>query len=79
MLAKINATIAKNKAKNNEVSMPMGMLDSKSMSEFFSELLSYAPGLLRDAIHKGDEFERFKLTVKWAFSILHNLTFQDVF
>lgn len=57
----------------------MGMIDAKSMSEFYAELFSYAPGLLREAVHKGDEFERFKLTLKWAFSILHNLTFQDVF
>ena len=75
MLAKINLQIAKNKSKNKEVSMPFGMLDSKSMAEFFSELFSYGPCILKDAAHKGDEFERFKLTLKFAFSILHNLTF----
>jgi hypothetical protein len=79
MLAKINCQIAKNKAKNGEVSLPYGMIDSKSMAEFFSELFSYAPCILKDAAHKGDEFERFKMTLKFAFSMLHNLTFQDVF
>jgi hypothetical protein len=59
--------------------MPFGMIDSKSMAEFYSDLFTYAPCILKDAAHKGDEFERFKLTLKFAFSILHNLTFQDVF
>ena len=79
MLAKINAYVAKGKAKNGELQMPYGMIDSKSMAEFYSDLFSYAPCILKDAVSKGDEFERFKLTVKFAFSILHNLTFQDVF
>lgn len=75
MLAKVNLQIAKNKAKNGEVSMPFGMIDSKSMAEFYSDLFSYAPCILKSAAHKGDEFERFKHTLKFAFSILHNLTF----
>ena len=79
MLAKVNAYIARNRAKNGEVQMPFGMIDSKSMAEFYSELFTYAPCILKDAAHKGDEFERFKLCLKFGFSILHNLTFQDVF
>lgn len=79
MLAKINAYVANNKAKNGEIHMPFGMIDSKSMAEFYTDLFTYAPCILKDALHKGDEFERFKLTLKFAFSILHNLTFQDVF
>ncbi|TNV83086.1 hypothetical protein FGO68_gene1895 [Halteria grandinella] len=79
MLAKINAYVAGNKDKNGEIHMPFGMIDSKSMAEFYSDLFSYAPCILKDAIHKGDEFERFKLVLKFAISILHNLTFQDVF
>ena len=79
MLGKINCQIAKNKAKGGEVSMPCGMIDSKSMAEFFSELFTYGPCILKDAAHMGDEYERFKMTLKFAFSILHNLTFQDVF
>ena len=75
MLAKINAYVANNKEKNGEIHMPFGMIDSKSMAEFYSDLFSYAPTILKDAVHKGDEFERFKLTLKFAFSILHNLTF----
>lgn len=79
MLAKINAYVAGNKDKNGEIHMPFGMIDSKSMAEFYSDLFSYAPCILKDAIHKGDEFERFKLVLKFGISILHNLTFQDVF
>jgi hypothetical protein len=75
MLAKINAYVANNKAKNGEIHMPFGMIDSKSMAEFYSDLFSYAPCILKDAIHQGDVFERFKLTLKFAFSILHNFTF----
>lgn len=55
------------------------MIDSKSMAEFYTDLFTYAPCILKDACKQGDEFERFKMTIKLAFSILHNLTFQDVF
>ena len=79
MLAKVNAYLALNKAKNNELQMPMGMIGAKSMSEYFSELFSYAPSILTDAFHEGDEFERFKITLKFAFSLLKNLTMQDIF
>lgn len=74
MLAKVNAYIANNKAKNGEIHMPFGMIDSKSMAEFFADLLTLGPCILREAKHKGDPFERFKITLKFAFSILHNLT-----
>ena len=79
MLAKVNAYVANNKSKNGEVHMPFGMIDSKSMAEFYTDLFTYSPAILRDALHQGDEFERFKMTLKFGFSILHNLTFQDVF
>lgn len=79
MLAKVNLRIAKNKVKNGEVQLPISMMDSKSISQFYSYLFSYAPCILGLAASQGDEFERFKLTLKFAFSILHNLTFQDVF
>ena len=75
MLAKVNAYVANNKSKNGEVHMPFGMIDSKSMAEFYTDLFTYSPSILRDAMHQGDEFERFKMTLKFAFSILHNLTF----
>ena len=70
MLAKINAYVAMNKSKNNELKMPYEMIASKSMPEFFTELLSFAPSILTDAVHQGDEFERFKMTLKFAFSII---------
>lgn len=75
MLAKVNLQISKNKAVDGEVKLPFELIDSKSMEEFYCDLFSYAPCILKDAAHKGDEFERFKLTLKFAFSILHNLTF----
>lgn len=79
MLAKVNLRIAKNKVKDGQVTLPISMMDSKSISQFYSHLFSYAPCILENAANKGDEFERFKLTLKFAFSILHNLTYQDVF
>lgn len=76
MIAKANAKFAKG---GDAVAMPISMADSKSVAEFYSDLLSYSPAILNEAVHKGDSFERFKLTLKFAFSILHNLTLQDVF
>lgn len=77
LMAKVNAKIAK-KGKKGAVDIPDGMEDSRSMAEFYSDLLSYAPGIFREASHKGDPFERFKLTLKFAFSIIHNIINQDV-
>lgn len=57
---------------------PDAMEDSRSMAEFYSDLFAYAPAIFRAAVHKGDSFERFKLTLKFAFSIVHNLINQDV-
>ena len=42
-------------------------------------MMTFGPSILREAAHKGDPFQRFKLVVKFAFSILHNLTVCDVF
>jgi hypothetical protein len=49
------------------------------MSEFYSEILTYGPAILDEAVHQGDAFEKFKIALKFAFSILHNLTLQDTF
>ena len=76
MMAMINAKVARKGKKG--VDIPDDMEDSRSMAEFYSELLSFGPSILKDAIHKGDPFERFKLTLKFAFSIIHNITNQDV-
>jgi hypothetical protein len=51
MMAKVNAYVANNKAKNGEVHMPFGMIDSKSMAEFYTDLFTYSPSILKDAIH----------------------------
>src|SRR3569833_2384389 len=73
----VGAKVAK-KGKKKDIDIPDEMEDSRSMAEFFSEALSYGPWILKDAVHKGDAFERFKLTLKLAFSIIHNFTNQDV-
>jgi hypothetical protein len=77
LMAMVSAKVAK-KGKKHGVDVPDEMEDSRSMAEFFSEMLSYGPSILKDAVHKGDSFERFKLTLKFAFSIIHNITNQDV-
>ena len=50
----------------------------RSMTEFYAELFSYAPAILSEAIRYSDQYERFKLAIKFAFSIVHNLQMQDV-
>lgn len=43
------------------------------MSEYYAELFSYAPAILSEAIRNGDQYERFKLAIKFAFSVIHNM------
>ena len=74
IMAMVSAKVANKKGKKKDVEIPDEMEDSRSMAEFFSESLSYGPWILKDAVHKGDAFERFKLTLKFAFSIIHNIT-----
>lgn len=45
--------------------------DSRSFSEYYSELFAYAPAILSEATKNGNPYERFKLSIKFAFSILH--------
>ena len=78
-MAKLGAKIVTKKGNNDNISIPSGMTSNISMPEYFSELLSYAPQILKEGVKSGDVFERFKITLKFAFSILHNLTFQDAF
>jgi hypothetical protein len=54
------------------------MMDSRSVSEYYAELFSYAPAILSEAIRNGNHYERFKLSIKFAFSIIHNMALQDV-
>ena len=56
----------------------MEMIDARGMSEFYAELLAYSSAILSQATKNGDPYERFKLTIKFAFSILHSLSLQDV-
>ena len=46
MVAKVNASIARKAKKGTMVDMPEGLEDSKSMAEFYAELLSFAPSIL---------------------------------
>lgn len=46
MFAKINAYVAMNKAKKDNLQMPFGMIDSKSLPEYFADLMAYAPSIL---------------------------------
>lgn len=55
-----------------------GQEDSRSMSEYYSELFSYAPAILSEAMKNGNHYERFKLSIKFAFSIIHCMALQDV-
>lgn len=48
------------------------------MSEYYSELFSYAPAILSEAMKNGNHYERFKLSIKFAFSIIHCMALQDV-
>ena len=41
------------------------------MSEIYADIFCFAPHFLGQAMYKGDPAERFKLTVNFAFSILH--------
>jgi hypothetical protein len=50
MMAKTNAKVANKKNADDDVNIPMGMMDTKAMSEFFAELLSYGPAILKDAV-----------------------------
>ena len=54
------------------------MIDARGISEFYAELLAYSSSILGEATKNGDSYERFKLSIKFAFSILHSLSLQDV-
>lgn len=75
MIAKTHAEFAKKGQEGDDIDIPMEMMDTRAMAEFYAELLSYGPSILKDAVHQGDVFERFKLTLKFAFSILYLETF----
>ena len=63
---------------NTNASLYDDMQDSRSISEYYAELFSYAPAILSEAIRNGNNYERFKLSIKFAFSIIHCMALQDV-
>ena len=79
---KQNAAIIKAGAKiamgGNQTNVFEDMQDSRSISEYYAELFSYAPAILSEAIRNGNTYERFKLSIKFAFSIIHCMALQDV-
>ena len=48
------------------------------MSEYYADLFSYAPAILNGAMKNGNPYERFKLSIKFAFSVVHSMVLQDV-
>lgn len=74
MIAKTGAMLALGNA-DNQVDDEQ---DNRAMSEYYAELFSYAPAILSEAIRNGDQYERFKLAIKFAFSVIHNMALQDV-
>ena len=52
--------------------------DNRAMSEYYADLFCYAPAILNGAMKNGNAYERFKLSIKFAFSILHCMALQDV-
>ena len=54
------------------------LADNRAMSEYYAELFSYAPAILSEAMKNGEPYERFKLAIKFAFSIIHCMQMQDV-
>ena len=54
------------------------MQDNRAMSEYYADLFSYAPAILNNAMKNGNPYERFKLSIKFAFSVVHSMALQDV-
>ena len=75
MIAKTGAMMAMGNKENNFMDDNQ---DNRSMSEYYAELFSYAPAILSEAIRNGNQYERFKLCIKFAFSVIHNMAMQDV-
>lgn len=67
MIAKTGAMLALGNADN----VVDDEQDNRAMSEYYAELFSYAPAILSEAIRNGDQYERFKLAIKFAFSVIH--------
>lgn len=49
------------------------MQDNRAMSEYYADLFSYAPAILNNAMKFGNHVERFKLSIKFAFSVVHSM------
>ena len=45
--------------------------DARAISEYYAELFTYTPSIMNQAFLQGDPYEKFKIVVQFAFSILH--------
>ncbi len=43
------------------------------MHEYYARLFEFAPAILSEAMHQSASYDRFKITVKFAFSILQSM------
>lgn len=71
MIAKVGAKLALG-GLNGKNSLE-DMQDNRAMSEYYADLFCYAPAILNDAMKNGNPYERFKLSIKFAFSVLHTM------
>lgn len=51
--------------------VPQNLQDTRALSEYYAELFAYTPQILHTAVMEGDTYERFKIVIQYAFSILH--------
>lgn len=57
---------------------PATLSDARALSEYYAELFTYTPSIMHTATMQGDHYERFKIVVQYAFSILHAMQLQDI-
>ena len=74
MISQAEAAVALKGTGKSVKMMNMEMVDARGMSEFYAELFAYSSAILGLATQNGDTYERFKLSIKFAFSILHSLS-----
>ena len=58
--------------------LPQNLQDSRALSEYYAELFAYTPQILFRASMEGDAYERFKIVIQFAFSVIHSMQLQDI-
>ena len=41
------------------------------MHEYYAKLFAYAPKILAEGIHQANQYDRFKIAIKFAFSVAY--------